>query len=79
MNFNVETLTSVFAEGTSQKIIPLKSTHANIPIVTVSLLDGTNANFNAFTFNVTRTQVVVRLSANAPSDLTVNVHAISRA
>ena len=78
MNFTVETRSVTFSEGTSQKIVSLSGGHTTIPNVSATLQNETNANFEMYVFNITQTAVVVRLSAFAPLDLTVNIHAISR-
>jgi len=76
--FTVEKRSVIFTEGTSQKIVALSADHKFIPTVTATLESPDNANYQLYLYDVTKTAVVVRLSAYAHSTLTVNIHAISR-
>ena len=76
--FTVETRSVTFTEGTSQKIVLLRADHKFIPTVTATLESPDNANYQMYVFDVTRTAVVVRLSAYAHSTVTIKIHAISR-
>ena len=79
MNIIVETRTVTFTKDANQKIVPLLGGHTNIPVVTATLVNDIGANFNSFVTAISTTSAIVRLSANAPLDLNVKVHAISRA
>jgi len=78
VNFTVETQSVTFTAGSFQNNVTFSPAHDNIPNVTVTLENSTNSNFNAYVESVTKTGVTISLSAAAPVDLTVNVHAISR-
>ncbi len=77
MNFIVETRSVQFTEGESRKTVSFTGAHTSIPRVTVTLQNEENANFNVFTIGTTLNGTQVRLSATAPSNLFVKLHAIS--